>query len=48
MKSLGKTIFYAVILFFGAYLAASNPIAASSVKRAFDNVVSSVKDSITD
>jgi len=48
MKTLGKILLCAVILFVGAYWAASNPTTASSVKRAADSAVSSAKDAITD
>lgn len=36
MKTLGKILLCAVILFVGAYWAASNPTTASSVKKAAD------------
>ena len=47
MKIIFRISLCAVVLFLGAYWAASNPAAANSVKNAADSVVSFTKNAIT-
>lgn len=48
MKIIFRISIFAVVLFIGAYWAASNPTTASSVKNTADSVISFTKDAITD
>lgn len=47
MKIIFRISIFAVVLFVGAYWAASNPAAANSMKNATDSAVSFAKNAIT-